>query len=308
MTKALLFIHALTPMHPGSGTSMGVVDLPIQRERHTGWPVIPGSALKGILRDACRSQAANDRYEGDLDKANKEDDKLTAVFGPGLVDDANTYAGALSATDARILAFPVRSLKGVFAWCTCPSVIDRFRRDAELAGENLPPLFGDLEKDNLLCSANSRLLLKKGGEEVVLEEFEFTRAGDADAFADWLSNSAVADEATQRRLKDCLVVLNDENFTHFVRYATEVSARIGLNYDTKTVKAGALFYEEFLPSETIFYGLVLASNSRKEKNGMNSQAVMEYLAKNLPAFLQIGADETIGKGICVPKLVQGGGK
>ena len=46
----LLFLHAQTGLHPGSGTALGAVDLPIQRERYTQWPVIPGSTLKGILR------------------------------------------------------------------------------------------------------------------------------------------------------------------------------------------------------------------------------------------------------------------
>ena len=33
--NALLFIHAQTSLHPGTGTALGTVDLPIQRERHT---------------------------------------------------------------------------------------------------------------------------------------------------------------------------------------------------------------------------------------------------------------------------------
>ena len=41
--KALLFIHALTGLHPGSGTALGVVDLPVQRERHT--PLADGPRL-----------------------------------------------------------------------------------------------------------------------------------------------------------------------------------------------------------------------------------------------------------------------
>src|SRR6266852_2708279 len=52
----LLGLHAQTALHPGSGTALGAVDLPIQRERHTLWPNIAGSALKGILRDACREK------------------------------------------------------------------------------------------------------------------------------------------------------------------------------------------------------------------------------------------------------------
>src|SRR5438309_535349 len=99
----LLFLHAQTGLHPGSGTALGTVDLPIQRERHTQWPVIPGSTLKGILRDACRDQAkANyqaeyeEREEGgeirrklkrsQRQVANEDDPMLVATFGPGKVE------------------------------------------------------------------------------------------------------------------------------------------------------------------------------------------------------------------------------
>ncbi len=187
---ALLFIHAQTSLHPGSGTALGTVDLPVQRERHTQWPVIPGSTLKGIVRDACRRAAGNN---GDL----------FAVFGPETAE-ASKHAGALSMTDARILAFPVRSLRGVFAWVTCPAVLERLQRDLKLAdlgnaSFKLPPEPG---KDKALCHAKSPLLI--GGKQLVLEEFEFERTGDADALTDWLAVRAVADEPTQKRLRSHL--------------------------------------------------------------------------------------------------------
>ncbi len=108
---SVLFIHAQTPMHPGAGTALGVVDLPVQRERHTQWPLIPGTSLKGVLRDAAR---------GPSDSSDEE--KVTDAFGPD-TKDADKHAGAITVTDARLLAFPVRSLRGVFAWVTCPSVL-----------------------------------------------------------------------------------------------------------------------------------------------------------------------------------------
>lgn len=301
--NALLFLHGQTPMHPGSGTALGVVDMPIQRERHTGWPVIPGSGLKGILRDACREKIKkNCNY--DRRQAN-EDKNLTAVFGPGLVDDNNSYAGALVVTDARILAFPVRSLKGVFAWVTCPGVISRLSRDAGLAGMSVKWLSASVNSGQALCSESSPLLLRDGS--LVLEEFQFNRGGKTDVFINWIAEKAVKDESTRRRLQASLVVLNDDDFTHFVRHATEVSARIGLDYEKKTAKRGALFYEEFLPSETLFYAVIIASGSRNNCSEMTADKVIEYVNGNLPPILQIGADETIGKGLCVPNLVLNGG-
>src|SRR5207249_1167237 len=92
---ALLGIHALTSLHPGSGTALGTVDLPVQRERHTDWPNIAGSALKGVLRDAVREKIKAS-HENDREKANA-DDALVAMFGPPKADN-NASAGALSVT------------------------------------------------------------------------------------------------------------------------------------------------------------------------------------------------------------------
>jgi CRISPR-associated protein Cmr4 len=302
---ALLFIHAQTSLHPGSGTALGAVDLPVQRERHTQWPIIPGSTLKGILRDACRPPRNSADWQ-----------KWLAVFGPE-TGDAADHAGALSLTDARILAFPVRSLKGVFAWVTCRAVLDRLKRDLKLALPNGNALNlsaewpSEDEKEWALCQQNSPLLID--GDKLVLEEFEFKRTGDADAFAAWLSQHAVADDATQKRLQSHLVVLHDDDFTHFARHATEIVARVGLDPERKTVKPGALFYEEFLPAETLFYSVVLASSSRRkfDKEDENRRSiplspgeVLEFVRATLAPrkYLQIGGDETIGKGLCAVRL------
>ncbi len=291
---ALLFIHAQTGLHPGSGTALGTVDLPIQRERHTQWPVIPGSTLKGILRDACRR----------ADRNGQACEDWLAAFGPETAE-ADKHAGALSLTDARILAFPVRSLKGVFAWVTCSAVLERLHRDLDLTGANgatldLPASPG---KDKALCQQDSPLLVD--GNKVVLEEFEFERTGEVGTIAGWIAQHAVNDEFTRKRLESHLALLHDDDFTHFVRHATEVVARVGLDYERKTVKSGALFYEEFLPAETLFYSVVLANASRREGHGKSAGDILKYLGDNLPPILQIGGDETIGKGLCAVRLDNG---
>jgi CRISPR-associated protein Cmr4 len=302
----LLFLHAQTALHPGSGTALGTVDLPVQRERHTHWPTIPGSALKGILRDRCR-EIAKARHGGSRKKANEEDGALVAAFGPGKVDDSNAHAGALSVTDARILAFPVRSLRGVFAWVTCPAVLERFGRDLKFAGLVLPLTAGKPKDTEALCAADSPLRLE--GNQLVLEEFEFTCTGKADEVADWLASRALADAETGTRLRSHLAVLSDDYFTHFVRHATEVVARVGLDYERKTVKEGALFYQEFLPAETLFYAVVLANASRFDKHPESAGHMMAYLAGHLQpgTVLQIGGDETTGKGLCLVHLSDGKG-
>ena len=302
---------------PDRGADLGVVDLPIQRERHTQWPNIPGSSLKGVLRDVCRRNVKTSNGEPD------EDEMLCAAFGPSTRQTENldksenrsTYAGALSFTDARILAFPVRSLTGVFAWTTCPAVLSRFRRDLELTGRLTPDISSEFDKipkpkeNQAICVKDGPLLI--GGENLILEEFAFKRddAAGCDEIFKWLPENAVCDGATQKRLGDHLAILNDDDFTHFIRHATEIVTRIHLKYETKTVEGGGLFSEEFLLAETLFYSVVFAEDSRNSKFGKKAGEMHEYLTDNINAkannLLQIGADETIGKGLCAVHLWNG---
>jgi len=48
--KSMLYLYVETPLHTGSGRGLGTVDLPIQRERVTGYPMVQASSIKGCLR------------------------------------------------------------------------------------------------------------------------------------------------------------------------------------------------------------------------------------------------------------------
>ena len=48
MKRHLLTLYTRTPLHLGSGTSVDVVDLPIMRERITGFPVIPRTSKSSV--------------------------------------------------------------------------------------------------------------------------------------------------------------------------------------------------------------------------------------------------------------------
>jgi CRISPR-associated protein Cmr4 len=337
----LLGIHALTALHPGAGTALGTVDLPVQRERHTHWPTIAGSALKGILRDTCREQISHDpkldtlpRHDDKPAKDGKPEEKakregsgreranntlaLNELFGPPTAGSSE-FAGAVSVTDARLLAYPVRSLKGVFAWVTCPAVMARVERDAQLAGHTTPKPPPLLAQGHAVTVKNSPCLID--GAKLLLEEFPFTRepAGDPSEWAKWIAATLLPATdhyaATRERFLKCFVILSDDDFTHFVRFATEVTARIGLNYDTKTVKDGALFYQEFLPTESLFYAVVIANaaRTRREKGADKTDDGPALMGKLKPMIekvpvLQIGGDETTGKGFCSVRLTTGGAK
>ena len=100
----LVFMHCLSPFHPGSGTSVSYIDLPVQREAGTGLPVMQGSGFKGALRH---------RADREWKK-----EQVKTIFGPE-PQEAHEQAGAAYFTDLRLLFFPVRCLKGIFTWVTC---------------------------------------------------------------------------------------------------------------------------------------------------------------------------------------------
>src|SRR5213080_58743 len=107
MQAKMLFAHALSPLHAGTGQGVGVIDLPIAREKATGLPFLPGSSVKGGLRDLA-----------------PDDDKHRRIFGPR-TDNAEEHASSAHFSDQRLLALPVRSLAGTFAWVTSPYILRR---------------------------------------------------------------------------------------------------------------------------------------------------------------------------------------
>ncbi|HPR18848.1 MAG TPA: RAMP superfamily CRISPR-associated protein, partial [Candidatus Cloacimonadota bacterium] len=106
-------------------------------------------------------------------------------------------------------------------------------------------------------------------------------------------------------LEKQLIILSDDDFKDFVNLSTEVITRTKINAKTGTVETGALFTEEYLPSESVLYSLAIPSTIftiKKEKEKFlgdreDKEAIMDYWKKHCPAFLQIGWNATIGKGL-----------
>jgi len=304
--KALpFFIHVITPLHAGTGQELGIVDLPIQRERHTGFPKIEASGLKGSIREVFKENNKKVKV------GNKEvsiNDKITIdlIFGP---EAEVSHAGALGFTDARILLFPVKSMKGVFAHITCPEILKRFKEEMTIAGKeikiNKQKINIDAIPESSYPENDSEILVSN---KVILEEYTFDAKPNKDLkhFANWLVQKTGIEEILQK-----IIVLSDDDFKDFVHLSTEVSTRIKISNVTGTVEEGP-FNEEFLPSETLLYSLALASPIFKEKpeeKGIFNQdgkdeteLVLAFFKAGRPEVMQIGGDATIGKGIVRIKL------
>lgn len=342
--KKLMFLIAETPLHPGSGSELGIVDLPIQRERYTEFPKIEASGLKGSLREAFEQYRIfenkqsklidcekvyelrknfpqidepwkiKDSQENLIEKTDKDGNKLIEfdrfiylTFGP---EDGDEHAGAMTLTDARLLLFPVKSLKGVFAWITCPMVLERFRKDLQNIGIKAE-ILNDINFSNLKETVPKSTLFVSG--KVVLEEFTFQLREDegtsklANFFSDTIIPSNGAYTFWKEKIKTDLVIINDDDFEQFVKYSTEVITRTKIDNKTGTVQRGALWTEEYLPQDTILYSLLLFTQPRVDKDekkgtfkGNNPGDEVRLLTKffdlTLPPVFQLGGNQTIGKG------------
>ena len=279
--KFIMYMYAETPLHAGAGGEIKAIDLPLQRERHTQYPMIQGSSIKGVMRNSAKSLHIED---------------IDGLFG------SKDGVGGISITDARLLAFPVRSLKGVFGWITSPFVLNRYARDLKIAGKEIAFDIGKIEDGKAIVSQESNLVYNN---HLYIEDVEFAvEIGEIKNIANEISkafpSSKEYDAIRNKFVKD-LAIVSDDVFKEFVSLSTEVVTRIKINPDTGTVdkKTGGLWSEEYLPSDTILYSLILIPN-RNEK-----QKIEESLKIYNERILQIGGDETIGKGLVRIELEEG---
>ncbi len=273
MESRILYIFTRTPLHVGAGSSVGAIDQPIQRERHTGFPIIPGSSLKGCLRDV-------------FNRKDSTKDHVDDLFGRG--NDAESFtAGKISFSEAHLLAFPVRSAKGSYALATCPLALSRFARDAKL-NLSIPTEPKDME-----CLAGAKIKVDSMNA-VVLEEYKFTSKGDFPS--EWQTIlSKVLNDAVLGGSIGRWILLSNGDFSHFALTACQVNQHVSIDDETGTAKDGALFNEETVPSETLFYSTLTAL-----LRGTVSNPVFEDLKNE--QLIQIGGNSTSGLGFCTIKL------
>lgn len=285
--SALLLLTAETSLHAGTGQSVSGIDLPIQREIHTHWPCVYGSAVKGALRAHA------------FHHPNFSDADLVELFGPdhgaAAGERDSSHAGALLVGDALLLALPVRSLQSAFKWVTCPAALRRFAKHAQRLGLNLqlPVAHDGLHLETALGHGDSPLFL---------EEFRFaqTRSGAIAEIAQTLSGMS-GGALDVHALTQQLVIVHDDTFSFLARNVTAVNAHIAIDSATKTVKDGALWYEETLPPETLLYVPLTATASRKKGSAKSAAEVLARFEDLLPEeknWLQLGGNETTGMGWC----------
>lgn len=276
MKSRLYHLHVLSALHCGSGQSAGVIDLPIARSRATHLPLVPGSSLRGVLRDDFSGMG-----EG-LEKT---------MFGPrGISGADDAHAGALAVGDAHLLLLPIRALAGIVAYATCPFILKRYAQDAGKIAEIPVP-----EETQAIHARDNK---NQVSGKIVLEDLDLTPqySTGADAWAQSIAQIVFPDDTdAQTDLHQRFLILPDSVFSFLAETATEVRARIAIDPDKGTVKQGALWYEENLPAESVLWGIYALSDSRVKGERSNA----DELAAKLPAeaLLQLGGKAGVGRGL-----------
>jgi CRISPR-associated protein Cmr4 len=250
--------------------------------------MVNGSGVKGALRAWLRSMP-NRRFPLDMD----------AVFGPDEAENASDHAGAIAVGDAQIVLFPVRALKGVFAYVTSAHVLARVARAAADA-PGVPKAPSEMPA---FVSSNGALINGK----LVLEEFDFTAQEDesAKAWAKWLADNALpqgdAYAYWREHLTRSLVILPENDFRDFTANSTQIDTHVKLDRNTKTVMQGALWTSESLPPDSLLVSVIGVRDARKPGADLTEDTIASALGAVLSGSdahpFQLGGDETTGQGV-----------
>lgn len=274
MQSNLYHLHALSALHCGTGQAVGVVDLPIARARATNLPIVPGTSVRGVLRDEFAGKPLEH-----------------ALFGPrGINGNDEAHAGAMAVGDAHLLLLPVRALAGIVAYATCPFILKRYAMDCGATTQVPQPRPDEAIHADGNCNIVDRL--------VVLEDLDLRAQHDAAATA-WAERIAAVifseDKKAQDDLKQRFLILPDEVFAFLAETATEIRTRIAIDRKTGVVAKGALWSEENLPAESILWGLYAMSDSRAPGNNTKADALLSELPG--PCLLQLGGKAGVGRGL-----------
>ncbi|WP_035571251.1 type III-B CRISPR module RAMP protein Cmr4 [Halonatronum saccharophilum] len=271
MNKKKVLYKVLSPLHMGSGSELGIVDLPIQRERHTAFPKMEASSIKGSIKHYLKrniDEIENLSNEEQVEKLLGADEDVKSISEIGI-------------SDAKILFYPISSAKGVFAYITCPYILNNIGVTVELE-----------DKDGQVFSKSK---VEDGGS-VILENYKLnvSQINDEDNILNGLKG--LIKEEMLNEIKERLVVIKNEYFKTLVLSTTEVNTRIKIDDDGLVDKeTGGLFTVEYLPRETVFYGEIFKIRGNNE---------LDKFTKIIGGkTIQFGGDKSLGKGFVKLKVV-----
>ena len=298
MKTCIFHLNNVTALHVGTGQGVGVVDLPIARSKATNLPIVPGSAIKGVLRDEIFQHLKSNELYKDITDQEEQNIAITNMINTLFGKNENAdHAGAVAFGDANLLILPIRSFAGTVAYATCPYILKQYQRDVARNLKALENLKGAalISNESVLVVQNSTIAL----EDLDIQSKQDTNAQEWAGFiAEQLYPDSVADAQSWREeFIKRFVVLPDNIFSFLADTATEIRTRIRIDRETRMVVDGALWTEENLPAESVLWGVLGVSQSRDKNNKKSAEDLAQLLPKE-EITIQIGGKHTVGRGFC----------
>jgi CRISPR-associated protein Cmr4 len=159
--------------------------------------------------------------------------------------------------------------------------------------------------DEALVSKPELILTGSDGKRyIVVNEARLEKAREDKGVVESLSK--VLPDKIANMVKDRgVIVVSDTVARDIVNRSMVIQYRVRLNPNTKTVDVrGALWSEEYMPSNTVMASLVVCREPRRRRSGGEACAsatdvcsdLINYFA-NTRSTIYIGGKETIGKGL-----------
>lgn len=227
MNKEIMYMRCATNLHMGAENEIGFVDMPIQREKHTGIPKMESSGIKGVLSREVKSEL---------------------LFGKGSEEGGEASAGNLRIYDGRVLFFPVRSNCNSFVYVTCPFVLQRYLNESNKESRIPFEIYND------------KALVSFVRSNMAIADFTFRYKKDSRIKTEL---SGIKDEFIDYLKDKEIVIVSNDVFSYFMEMGTVVRTRNKIN--SKTGVAENLFSVEYLPEETILYSVLEYEKDTKIK-------------------------------------------
>lgn len=197
----------------------------------------------------------------------------------------------------RIMLFPFRAISFHLTalpilWGTSIETVERFFQESGLASV-LPT---ELPRDRCILSSRAPLQHSPVENRVFFESVSFETTVDdrLKEFAVWIANTLLPQgdeyQFVREALPERLIILPHQEFAHLSLLSTEVVPQLSVS-DPATSES--FFYREYLPSEC--FGFVTV--------GEEGRTLLESAEAKKVSRIQIGADETRGRGICAIRVV-----
>ena len=261
------YLYSLAPIHCGGEGDLGNI-LEIAREAHTNFPYIPGSSLRGSLRDELL------QYQG-----KEVSDRL---FGRELSTDNQMGVHQVWFGDARLLWVPMRTLslqgRDVFSWVSCHSLI----RDHGILSRQPKAIF----PEHAVGSRAGTYTVADATVEV--KKLSLEQATALDFSGTWCQDLG---KPTHTNWQENRIVLPDDDFQVLMEHSlwTQIRNKI----DEQSGSADVFWTDVCIPRDAIFYyGWGYAVQKSNPVSADDSQAMNEVLN----GLIQVGGQANVGRG------------